>query len=183
MLDRRSEQRRRNLFGIHPPACTCVDCSRKRSGLPPLSRLPTQPTEEDWEAFTKSLNPTDATQSPSDARSGPGQGDGDDPIVVAPTEPPAEDDDASEQGEGDGTAQSLSDAISNPEQSDDDDPSAVSTTPPPSEERDAPEQPDGNAPAVVSPTMPPENGACEKPLVRRLWDSLRRRGRAPLAGT
>ena len=175
MRDRRSEQRRRNLFGIHPPACTCVDCSRKRSGLPPVSRLPTQPTEEDWEAFTKSLNPTDATQSPSDARSDPGQTDGDDPIVVAPTEPPAEDDDASEQGEGDGAAQSLSDAISNPEQSDDDDPAAVSTTPPPSEE--------SGAPAVVSPTMPPEeNGAHEKPLVKRLWDALRRRGRGATCG-
>ena len=40
MLNRRSEQRRRNLFGIHPPACTCVDCNRKRRGLPPSPASP-----------------------------------------------------------------------------------------------------------------------------------------------
>ena len=99
MQDRRSEQRRRNLFGIHPPACTCVDCSRKRSGLPPLSRLPTQPTEEDWEAFTKSFSPADPTRSPSDAISDHEQGN-DGPDVVLPTEPPLEDNGTSEQADG-----------------------------------------------------------------------------------
>ncbi len=68
MFDRRSEQRRRNLFGIHPPACTCVDCDRRRRGLPPLSSLPSQPTEEDWAAFANSFSgPTDATLPPGDA--------------------------------------------------------------------------------------------------------------------
>lgn len=191
MLDRRSEQRRRNLFGIHPAACTCVDCSRKKSGLPPLSRLPTQPTEENWEAFTKSLNLADATQSPSDTISDPEQED-DGPALILPTEPATEEDGASEPGVYSGTAQSPSYTSSEHAREEGDDLAVVSTTPAPSEENCAPEQGDGNAPAVVSPTMPPpvENSTYEKPLVRRLWDVLRRRGRGtacrfhiPLAGT
>ena len=45
MLNRRSEQRRRDLFGIHPPACTCVNCDRKRRGLPPLPARPPDPSQ------------------------------------------------------------------------------------------------------------------------------------------
>ena len=81
MLNGRSEQRRRNLSGIHPPACTCVDCDRMRRGLPPLSSLPTQPTEEDWDSFNDS---TDPTLTPSDASAEPVP----ERVDVDPTAPP-----------------------------------------------------------------------------------------------
>ena len=58
MLNRRADEHYRNQRKNHIPTCTCVDCERKRKGLPPISALPTAPTESDWEAFPEIISET-----------------------------------------------------------------------------------------------------------------------------
>ncbi len=58
MLNRRADEHYRNRRRSHVPACTCVDCERRRKGLPPVCTLPTAPTETDWAAFTEAVSPT-----------------------------------------------------------------------------------------------------------------------------
>ena len=56
MLNRRSDERYRNQRKNHIPTCTCVDCERRRKGLPPVSALPTAPTDADWATFTETIS-------------------------------------------------------------------------------------------------------------------------------
>lgn len=58
MLNRRADERYRNQRKNHVPTCTCVDCERRRKGLPPVSALPTAPTDADWAAFTEAISQT-----------------------------------------------------------------------------------------------------------------------------
>ena len=62
----REDETYRNLIGGHTRTCTCLDCTRRRRGLPSRSRLPkhVEATDEDWQAFFDEIENLDQKENP-----------------------------------------------------------------------------------------------------------------------
>ena len=61
-MPNREDETYRNLRINHVPTCTCVDCERRRNGLPARTKLPEhiEGTDEDWQAFFDDIAETKA---------------------------------------------------------------------------------------------------------------------------